>query len=110
MCRDGIRDCAGQGKYTCGETCCYTQDDCINGARCLPGRACAGEWCPEDEECMGGDTCCPIERIGQGVCCEPGAPCVDHAGWVVILVSPDEQTFYGKTLGSRKRSPGAWSG
>jgi hypothetical protein len=23
---------------------------------------------------------------------------VDHAGWVVILMSPEEQTFRGKTL------------
>jgi hypothetical protein len=23
---------------------------------------------------------------------------VDHAGWVVILMSPEEQTFHGKTL------------
>jgi hypothetical protein len=23
---------------------------------------------------------------------------VDHAGWVVTLSSPEEQTFYGKTL------------
>ena len=23
---------------------------------------------------------------------------VDHAGWVVTLHSPEEQTFYGKTL------------
>ena len=23
---------------------------------------------------------------------------VDHAGWVVMLYSPEEQTFYGKTL------------
>jgi hypothetical protein len=23
---------------------------------------------------------------------------VDHAGWVVTLGSPEEQTFYGKTL------------
>jgi hypothetical protein len=23
---------------------------------------------------------------------------VDHAGWVVMLLSPEEETFYGKTL------------
>jgi len=23
---------------------------------------------------------------------------VDHAGWVVLLLSPEEQTFYGRTL------------
>jgi hypothetical protein len=23
---------------------------------------------------------------------------VDHAGWVVVLMSPDEQMFFGKTL------------
>jgi hypothetical protein len=23
---------------------------------------------------------------------------VDHAGWVVVLLSPEEQTFYGRTL------------
>jgi hypothetical protein len=33
---------------------------------------------------------------------------VDHAGWVVMLLSPEEQTFYGKSLAVRW--PGVWSG